>query len=68
MVVILLKVLISSHEEIGSGMRGRKLNKDAIGGIAYALLTMSGFWKLGNGFQDGQELEGRDSRISKIGL
>jgi len=68
MVVILFKVLVSRHEEIRSRMRGRELDKSAIGGVAHTLPAMAGLRKLGNGSQDSQEMKGRDSRISKIGL
>lgn len=49
-------------------MRGRELDKRAIGGVAHTLPAMAGLRKLGNGFQDGQELKGRDLRIPKVGL
>ena len=68
MVVILLKVFVSRHDEIGSGLRGREFNKWSIGGIAHSLPAMAGFQKFGNNSQGSQELKGSDSRISKVGL
>lgn len=68
MVVIPLKVLVSRHDEIGSRMRGRELDKQAIGRIAHALPAMAGLRKLGDGSEDSQKLKGRDSRIPKAGL
>ena len=67
-ITILLEVLISRHDKIGSRMRGRKFDKRAIAGVAHALPAMAGFRKHGNGSEDSQEPKGRNLRISKVGL
>lgn len=68
MVVALLEVLISRHNEVGSGVRAREFYKRTIGRIAHSLPAVAGLYKLGDNFQGSQELKGGDSRISKVWL